>query len=228
MRYPADKPCPFPGQMVIVDTREGAFWRMKPKVRAGVDGMNAAMKANMGMMSVLSPAAAKLVRELKYCLNGMKCGRITVSMKNCLHRSVKETGGLNYSYFAGFTFQPRYRLDRLLLMSPSFRVDGKYVVMKVDIPETGAVRKRSALITGYRLVMVMVVGNPIGEGEVDVFEVMSPLYESERAVEEGCVLRMVIPDGGEPWMVLLRIVSYEGRHVALSPRHAGMKLVGWG
>jgi len=228
MRYPADKPCPHPGKMVIVNSPEGAFWRMKPKESGGAENLNDALKANMERMSELSPAASKVVKELKTILNGLDLGRITVRMKSCLHRSMAQEGRVCYSYFAGLKFQPRYRLDKLLIMAPTLREEGEELVMRVDIPEWGAVKKRSELITGYKLAMIMVVGSPVGEGNVDVFEKKSPLYEPEKAVAGGCELRMLKPTGGEPWMVCLRIVSYEGVKVAVNPRHAGMKVIGWG
>jgi hypothetical protein len=228
MKYPADEPCPFPGKMIIVKTRKGSFWRMK----IGQDGkpvvLNPAMQHNQDLMSIISPASKKLSAAMRRYLNGLDYSNINVRIGKCLRASIKATGGLDYKYFENLVFQEFHELYRLLRMEPTFRNEGGDVVMRTDIPEGGAVRALSGIITGYKLALVMVVGDVLAGEVLSTYEAVSTMYHSNEEVPEGCELRLVRPDEGVKWLALLRIVSYEGDVVATNPRHAGMKVVGWG
>src|SRR3954471_20305375 len=95
MKYPANKPCPRPGEMIVVKTKAGSFWRMK---RAEGTALNGAFAKGKSMVEILSPAAARFVSELRPYMLYMDPKRINLRVKSCLQRSIKEKGELDYEY----------------------------------------------------------------------------------------------------------------------------------
>src|SRR3954469_3138428 len=93
----------------------------------------------------------------------MDAGRITIRVKSCLQRSIKEKGELDYGYMEGLDFQPDYELWQLMKTTPKLKKDGKDVVLQIPIPAGGAVQALNTFITGYKFTLIMVVGNPIEE-----------------------------------------------------------------
>lgn len=213
--------------MKIVKTREGNFWRTERGKKSGQAPLNDTLERNKNLLVELSPRAAAMVHELKYYLNGLRPRRITIRVKSCLQRSLKETGGLDYVYFRDFVFQPDYPITTLLRVVPTFKTEGDMIVLQQPIPRAGAVLALNKLVTAYRLSLIMLVGDVLEGVELSTYVVHSPVFETGKEYAEGCELRMKRPVDIK-WMAMLRIVSYEGKEVAANPRHAGMVVVGWG
>lgn len=214
--------------MVLVETKEGAFWRMKRGAGGKAAELNEGFSAARDMVKMLSPVAARFVAVMRHYLRGLEPGRINNRVKSVLQRSLKETGGMDYKYFNDFVFQPLYPLYNVLLTVPEFKTGEEYVSVYVPIPEGGAVKRQNEIVTDYRFALIMFVGDPLSGQEVDTYDVMSAIYKMGKQYEEGCELRLKRPTAGEPWMCCLRIVTYEGNEVAYNSRHSGMKVVGWG
>ena len=121
-------------------------------------------------------------------------------------------------------FQPDYPLYKLLRSVPELVADDKYVVVRIPKKTGGAVIPLSGVVTAYRFVLVMVVGNPFTDKLLNTYEAKSERYEMG-VDNEDCVLRLIRPDAEDPWVVFLRIVTYEGQQVAWSSRHSGMMYV---
>ena len=227
MKYRADKPCPAEGKWKVVTTYEGSFWRRERGTGDKEAVLNDACEAQKQMVVRLSPVAAKLVRELRPYLAGLVPRRINNRVKTCLQQCIEQKGAIDYRFFRDLIFQKEYDLWKVLAVTPRLDPGGKYVQLHVPIPEGGAVKRQSELVTSYRFVLIMVVGDPFSEGMLSTYEAASGMYELDTAYAEGCTLRLIRPTDGEPWLACLRIVTYEGEEVAISPRHSGMTVVGW-
>ncbi len=229
MKHSANKPCPKPGEMLLIKSKEGDFYRMKRSKEGDIAAMkHEGMAASKELLKVLSPAAARLVGELRPYMTRMSPGRINIRVKSCLQRSLKERGELDYSYMESLEFQPEYPLWRLMKYIPGLAEDGEDVVVHIPIPDGGAVNAYNTLVTGYKFTLIMVVGDVVRGDKLRTYDVSSPKYQTGKEVKGGCELRLIRPDEGERWVCVLSIISYEGKNAANSPRHAGMKVVGWG
>ena len=228
VKHKASKPNPDPENMQLIKTKEGSFYRKRRGKGAKGAVLNERFAANRDLVKLLSPAAAKLQRELRPFLVGLKCGRLHNRIQSRLSKSLTESGRMDYMHLMFLQFQPDYPLGGVLLVNPKLEPGGKYLKVHVPIPEGGAIVRKGEVVSGYRFVLVLVVGDPFSEGPLYSYQAASGMYELEKGYEDGCTLKLVRPDGTEPWMVCLRIVTYERDRVAINGRHSGMMMLGYG
>jgi hypothetical protein len=147
--------------------------------------LNDGFKAGKEMTKLISPLAAKFVGSLKPILQGLDPARINNRVRTVLQRSYKQVGGIDYKYFKEFVFQPHYPLYNVLRYEPSFKTEEEYVLVHVPMSAGGAVKRQSEIVTSYRFALIMIVGDPFGEQELDTYEVKSEMYKMDMPMREG-------------------------------------------
>ena len=227
MKYRGNRPCPEHGKWKLIKTKEGSFWRRERGTGGKEAVLNDGYAASRDLLKMLSPLAASFVRELRPHMIGLSPGRITLRVKSCLQESLKMHGGIDYRYFRELDFQPDYPLRNVLKVEPKLECGKKFIELHVPIPEGGAVERQSGIVTDYRFVLVMLAGDPFADESIVSYSAASTKYELEKAYPEGCDLKLMLPEGGKPWLAMLRIVTFEGHEMAYNARHSGMKVVGW-
>ena len=84
------------------------------------------------------------------------------------------------------------------------------------------------MVSHYYYEAVLLYGDPSVKDALRTENVVSPLYDINSRKEETCVLDVVLPSNGVPWMVLLKLSCVEGEVLAHAGRNYGMKVVGVG
>jgi hypothetical protein len=227
MKFPGNGPCPDPRLYILVRNKEGAFWRLQRGKGAKGATLNAALQDSSARLKVLSPAAAKLVAELRPFLNGLRSGRIKNRISGLIGERLSNSGRTEYRFFKDLDFQPDYPLGRLLRTPVQVEQDSATVSLRIQIPAGGAIAARNSIVSSYCFVLIMIVGDPLDDKELATYQAASRTYPVGESSED-CVLELLRPNAGEHWLLCLRLVSYEGAEVAYHERHSGMKVVGWG
>ncbi len=228
MRYDPKHPPPDPEHWSLIRSKDGIYYRRKPGKAGRYVAPNQNIAAHAALTKQSSPAAAKLRRALAPYLAGLNSGRVTVRLSALIRQGLKEGRWPDYSLLRDFDFQPGYPFGALLKVLPRVERTEDYVTLRIPIPHGGAVKiVKSNLVTVYGFTLVLVAGNPVGDGELTVTAAKSKLYPVGKEAKE-CMLRLPLPtEDGMPWLLLLRVTGYEGDEEAYHGRHSGMAVVGW-
>jgi len=213
-------PCPDPDQYVLVESKEGLYWRRKPGKKSQLT-KNAAFQANEDAMKICSPAASRLLTALLPYREGFEKWRVQAHFTTLLRRGLK---GRYFSYncLKGAELQKSYRLDHLLKSSVDVTQPGYSVAVQVPI-RPGAVHRHSQLVSDFYLEAIIVSGDPLAGTPLKVNSTTSPLYAYDNIPTTTCTLQLTIPD--KPWILLLKFCSLEGNELAHHPKHYALKVI---
>lgn len=224
--YNGGKGAPDPQQYILVHTKEGIFYRRRRgKVKPAL--LNDACRQRADGMKLSSPAAKRLRMCLSPLFRGLTVGRVNAGFGEQLKQAFLLKGRFDFSFFTGYEFQKEHPLDSLLLVPYTVRVDGGAVWVRIP-PDAKAVKAKSGLVSHYYFDLVLVSGDAGHDDGLSVDCVSSALFAFDTRYEQGCQLSLSLPEGGEPWMLLLKISCLEGNELAYHPRHYGMRVVAAG
>ena len=228
MKYSKNNPPPDLHNYSLIDSKEGGYYRR----RRGLGGKPAvipdAVVAQSKLTKISSPAAAKLRRELDPYLEGMQCGRLTVKLSSLIRKGLKAGTWPDYGLMQDLDFQPGYMFGKLIRTNWKLEQDENYVTIRIPIPEGGALEiVNNKLVSSYRFTLVMLTGDPVGDGELLTMAAKSKEYKIGKADKE-CVLRLAKPETDIPRLLCLRVTSYESKEQAVHGRHSGMVVLAWG
>lgn len=211
---------PDPERFELVRCKEGDYYRRK----RAPGPMNEGMQRSAEQTRVCSPAARRLVGRLRPWLEGLSTGRVTVGFAGRLKKPLNRAGRMDYRFFEDYDLQDPYPLAGLL--DAPYRVEVREGSVEIGLDITRHTLKlKNTLVSHYFLEAVLVWGDPGVEGGLRVDSATSPLYPAGAGTGERCRLSLELPEGGAPWMVLLKVSSLEGHELAVHPRHYGMRVV---
>lgn len=212
--------CADPENHVLVETREGIFWRKKRKKTA----LNEALATNVDLSKISGPAARQVVEKLRPYFKGLEPGRITLRISNGLRKALKEKKRMDYSFLHGLELQREHKLHQLLLAA--YRTEILENRFSVIIPiESNSVKRQNRLATHFYFEAVLLSGDAGVEQGLRGESTESRLYSFDAEGKEDCMLSLPLPEHAVPWMVLLKVSCLEGHELAVHPKHYGMKVV---
>jgi hypothetical protein len=210
--------CPDPDKYVLVQTKEGMFWRRKRgTVRKAI--LNEAFTVNAQLAKSSGPIAVALVQQLRGYITSLQTGRVTLRISNAIRRSLKEDGAASFRYMKGMDIQADYPMNNLLSAPYQCVVNENSVFIAIPLSK-GSVKQYSRLISHFYFEVIMI------HKEGDVFEtesIESRLYGFDEDLDETCKLTLLKP--GNVWMVLLKVSCLEGNELAKHYKHYGMKVL---
>ncbi len=216
-------PCPDPGQYILVQTREGMYWRRK---RGSVKKaeLNEAMQQAAAMLKQCAAMSRRIRTRLREYFSRMETGRLHQRVWTRLRRQLKETGRAGLQSLEGLEIQQRFPLDRLLTACYSVTVKDGTVEVRIPINEN-TIKQNSGIVSGYFFQLIMVYGECNEEYGLKVEEETSEVYDIGQQNTD-CRMLMVLPE--KEWMVVLKVSCIEGKEVAKAARNYGMKVVAVG
>ena len=213
-------PCPDPDHYVLVETKEGCYWRRKRNKKTPTAN-NAVFQANEAAVKLCSPAASRLLTALLPYRFGFENWRVHVHFTTLLRKGMKGRY-VSYACLKGAELQKAYKLDHLLHSPVTVTQPGYNVAVQVPIRPT-SVHRHSNLVSDFYLEAILVSGDPFSGAPLKVESVQSPLYAYESLPNTTCTLQLPITE--KPWILLLKFCSLEGNEVAAHARHYAMKVI---
>ena len=221
--------CPDPEKYVLVNTKEGSFWRRKRgSVKPAV--LNAALKRNTKSLSIASPAASNIVDRLQHFIKGMETGRLFSRISGKLVKSLNASGEISFAGLEGFDIQKNYPLPKLYICHYKILRKKNEMIINIEADPYNVKPKMDKYITGYFFELVVIYGDPTDINKLRVDGEVSGNYPVEiphdRDRLEYCRLSVQLPSGNIPWMMLLKLSFVEDneRPVEL-PKYHAMKVV---
>lgn len=222
MRSKKNPPCPGnPEDYVLVQTKEGVFWRRKRGSLKPVS-LNRGFQRAVEATKITAPAAKRIITALQPYLSGLHTGRLNIRISNALRTSLKETGELKLSYLKGIEMQAEHALEQMLYTYKT-GVDDKAIHIEIPV-EKGVVKAQNRLATHYYFEAVLVYGDVNKEKGLSVKDAESPLYPVNSKTKTTCVLSLPLPAKGD-WMAVLKLSCLEGNEMAAHTKHYRMKVV---
>lgn len=212
-------PCPDPDHYVLVNTKEGLFWRRRRSKARTV--RNAVFQANEELMKRCSPAAKRLLTALAPFRSGFETWRVQAHFTQLVRKGMKERYFSNTS-LKGAELQKSYRLDHLLKSSITVMQLGYSITVQVPIRAIDIYR-HTPQVTHFYLEALLVTGDLLVDAPLEVKTVASPTYAYDNLPTTTCSLQL--PLNGKPWILLLKFCSLEGSEPASEARHFGMKVI---
>lgn len=215
-------PCPDPERYILVQTKEGCFWRLKRGYGTKPATLNEGFARSANAMSITAPAAKRIVHKLRPYLDRMVTGRITVQFSGLLRKHLNKAGVLGYDDFIGFDFQREYPMEKLLVAQVG--VERTEDEVGVYIPITHyTVKQHSRLVTNYFFELIVVSGDCTIDNGLRVECVSSEVFAIGETRNNKCSLSLSLIR--KPGFAVLKVSCIEGNEMALSPRNYGMKIV---
>lgn len=215
---------PDPESYILVKTKEGEFYRRR---RRKGTRLNDACQKSADDTKKSSPAAKRLRLCLAESFRGLSLGRPNAKFSSLLKQAADKNGRFDFSFFAGHDFQKEHPMDSLLLNPHQLRMKDGEAVVTIELDED-TVKRKNGLVTHYFFDLVLVWGDPGREGSLRVDSATSPLYAFGTEGKQYCELSLYLPDGKDPWMLMLKISCLEGNQMAVSGRNYGMKVIAVG
>jgi len=216
-------PNPDPENYMLVETKEGRYYRRKRgRVKRAV--LNATLQQSSDSIKVCSPVASKMAAALRKDLRGLDTGRMIARFTALLRKALHKNGKPDYSFFVDYDFQPDHPIDGLLRVPYRCQEKKGNIELQIQlIPE--AVKKHNPLVSEYYFDLVLLYGDPSANDGLRVETITSPNYPYALSKETTCKLSITLPQREQPWMLMLKVSSLEGKELACHPKHYGMKVV---
>lgn len=215
-------PCPDPEKYILVRTKEGDFWRRK-RGTLKYARLNASFRKNVMSNKVASPAAKRVIQELRPFLRDLQTGRLQVRLTGAFIKAITEKGRPDFSFLKEFDFH-EHKLSALLSNGWYVEKDGDTV--KIDIPVTpGAVKQYNRAVTDYYFEAILLYGDVRKSDALHIESTISRLYSFSDSDEEDCILTLSLPVGKHPWMVILKASCLEKDQMARHEKGYGMRVV---
>jgi hypothetical protein len=191
--------------------------------------LNTAMQSQADAVKQSMPGARRIIAALEDQMEGMRKGSLQASIGARMAKELRQLGYINYSSLIGLEAQKDQPL--MEMFRGSYQVERLAEEAKVRInittPRGDGVSVRSELITGFKLMAVMLVGNPLEGDGLEKKEVSTGLYPVKGKAGTTS-LELPVPEVGVPWMLWLKLVCMEGPEVGLHPMYKRMRVVAVG
>ena len=214
---------PDPERYILVVTKEGSHFRRKRgTVKPAL--LNTVLQQMADDTKICSPAAKRIALTLSRYLHDLETGRLIGRITALLKKALQEKGVVDFSFFEEFDFQPDRPFNALV--KAHIECSEKDGFVQVQIPVAPwSINKHNPLVTELYFDLVLLYGDATQHNGLRVDDVTSPLYSYKTKEEAICTLSIAIPETKQPWMVMLKVSSLEGREMAIHPRHYGMRVV---
>lgn len=217
-------PCPDPELYIFVRTKNGAFWRRKRGTVKPVQ-LNEDFQRNAEATFITSPAAKRIVKALEPYLRGpLQKGYLLARLSGQLKKVLNEKGHIDFTYLAGFDFQPDWPLERRLLNDYKLKQNGSLLEIHLDIDEY-LLKRGHQYLTDYYFEAICLYGNATRDRALQVDSVSSPLYSFTSKLKQACVLTVSPPRTGDPWMAILKLNCVMGNSLNTHPKYNAMAVV---
>lgn len=225
LRKNNDRPLiPYDPNFIWVETKEGGYFRRK-RGTVKVAELNATLKKYQKAFSKISPIAGRLKDWLKPYTHKLDTGRLHAKLTAALVKSFLETNIIKFTYLKDYEFQKAHPFSRI---HAGYPVDVMADAVRIKLPvKDYSVEKISEPVTGYYYELIVVAGDLMSEFPLYRNSVRSQQYEFEKEYED-CELEIMLPGNGEPWMVMVKMNTMEGKELAVNPRHYAMRVVAVG
>lgn len=217
-------PCPDPEKYILVQTKEGAFWRRKrgTVTRAA---LNLVFTKNVSNSKVASPAAKRIVQKLRPFLRGLDAGRLTARLAGALIKTMNAKGQIDFSLLKGFEIQKHPPLDSLLKAQIHITRQSDEIKITFAVNEYTMELPKKSIATDYYFEGIILYGDVTTDNGLRIDSTISPLYSFTNTGDHLCELTLQLPSRDVPWMVLFKASCQEGNELAVHNRHYGMKVV---
>jgi hypothetical protein len=235
-------PCPDPDLFVLVQGRNGSFWRRK-RGSLKLAALNPILQQNSRAIAHCSPLAKRVAGKLAVFTRGMDTERLQPRLTAAFMKWLKTHEGVSLAALANFEFQPGRPLERLA--APVYRPVRNGLQAGIAIkPFPGCVQAMNKLATGYFFEAVLLYGD-VNDPYGLLTEVQTsgyyPFEKNWRMQEAARILNGAaapgyaplqfmfdLPAEDTPYALLLRVCCLEGNELGANPMHYGMKVVGAG
>lgn len=204
-----------------VDSSEGGYWRLKKQKGSPV---NSSFSENNAATSLLAPAIKRMRNKLEEYTRSLDPGRVQGKISGLLSGRFKKTGRIDLDVLKGFEFQKEHVLEKLLLTQYQVYTYSNYVELVIPV-ENGAVKQHNSLVTDFYFEGILLYGDALKEGSLNVEYAVSAPFSFTNTVKEVCRLKLPLPANNIPWMLMLKVSCLEGNEMAVHVKHYGMKVV---
>ena len=217
-------PNPDPGNYVWVETKEGAYWRLK-RGSLKKTKINAGYSEGIERMKVSAPAASRIMQKLRPFTKALFHGRLNARISGLLRKSLREKGQLDISYLNGLDFQPDHPMSNLLKEVPVIKQMIREIVVNIPLT-THTVFRMNSIVTNYYFELILLYGDAARENGLRTESADSDVYVIGADYPNDCRLGLVLPE--QPWIALLKVNCIEDDTLAFHGRLYGMKVIAAG
>lgn len=218
-------PCPDPDRYILVQTKEGAFWRRKRGTLKPAR-LNTSFRKNVINSKVAGPAAKRVIRQLQPFLRVLQPGRLQAQLAGAFIKSLNENGRIDYSFLQDLELN-RHPLAKLL--NDFYFANPNDSSIKICIPvNSKSMNRLNQAVTDYYFEAILLYGDPSQENRLQIYSTISRLYSFINHIKTKCVFTLQLPPNNIPWMVLLKASCQRPNQPSNNPRAYGMKVVAVG
>jgi len=219
-------PCPDPELYILVETKEGSFWRRK-RGTVKKASLNKTFSDNNQAFKTLMPAAARLVKKLDPYTRQLDMGRITARIAGKWLKPYIETGSISFAALNKMELQRDHPLEHLCNANYIITANEGFHRIYIDLV-SGQVIAQNTLVTDYYFEAVLLYGDPTMDGGLVTEDRTSELYHFGAETTAGCALDIPCAPAGAPWLLFLKVSCLEENEMAAHYKNYAMKVVGVG
>ena len=216
-------PNPSPEIYVQVKTKEGWILRRKRGTVKKAE-LNSSFSTNASVTKIVGPANKRIRERLEEFTRVLATGRLHARLNSILIPAYKQAGALNFLQLKGFEFQEDHPLAKILPAPYRVQIANNFIEIQIPINKD-AVGKYNRLVTHFYFEGILLYGDALQEGMLEVEYVLSKPYHFTDDPQSDCKLVLPLPEKGQPWMLLLKVSCLEGNEMAVHPKHYGMRVV---
>lgn len=215
-----------PGEYIIVNSKEGQYWRRKRGTVTKAK-VNAALKKNNELAAIASPAAKRIRDKLAEFTKQMDTGRFIARVSGRLMKALRKNGAIDYSFLDEYELQPDRRFSELVLHNLPVLVQNGEVIANFSV-KADTVKQHIKSVTGFYFDLVLLYGDPTKNNGLRIESDTSPVYPFDMKNDMTCRLSVTLPTKKIPWMALLRAGCMKGQEVMEGDRYCTMKVMAVG
>ncbi len=215
-------PCPgVPEHYDIVDRKGFYYWRRKKGTFKPVQ-LNEALRQRSAALKALSPSIRHLRHTLVHCMQPLPSGSLQGNLFKWMQQSWIDNGTINYAGLRQQELHETYTLQRILGAGYHWKREDNILQLSLSNPAPYAYQFAGPLVTQFALEAYFITG--IGDG-IQYARQQSSLYDVTKGIDNDCVFEFELSTSDEPWMLLLKLISFEGKQHAMHPKYYGMRVL---
>lgn len=216
-------PNPDPESYILVQSADGKYhYRLKRGLNKPAF-LNSSFLQNQQLTSLLSPAVKIITNTIRPFTHKMQTPTLHNNILTAVRKYHKQHGKFGYHLLKGLEAQPRYPLHKLLLSNIGIQVLDNTIVTSMLLDETSCPQP-GPLLTEFCLEAILITGNPLRQEELPCYSQQSELFSYNNKPATTCQFSFQHP-GNTPWMLLLKMTTFEGKQFSTNPKYHALKVI---
>ena len=216
-------PCPGRAEDYSLADRGGYYYWRRKRGTVKPATLNAAMQKRNDAMRALGPVIKQLKMALVPLMQPLPAGTLQNDLFKWLQQYWVDTGLLSFENLQHRDLHRKYRLQKIFHAAYNHAASNEH--LQLMLPQCSyAVTPQNKLVTDFVVEAVLLWETSQG---FETSTQTSSLYAINKGMHTGCDFSWPLPEQGN-WLLLLKLICFEGDEFASHPMHYGIKVIATG